>query len=483
MTELKQQVVRATRWSTITEVIAKLVTPISSMVLARLLTPNDFGVMVTAIMVISFAEIFTDAGFQKYIIQQPFKSQKMLHEATNVAFISNLCLSIVIWVIIIIFCQPIAELVGNKGRGDVIAVSCICIPLSAFSSIQMALYKRNLNFKVLFWVRSIGVLIPLIVTIPLALLTHSYWSLIMGMITLQISNAIILTCKSKWKPKLWYDWELFKCMFAFSAWSMLEALSIWLTNYCDIFIVGTILNDYYLGLYRTSMTTVGQIMGIISSATTSVLYSSLSKVQDDNLKFIRILFRFQKIVSIILMPMSVGIFVFRNLITDILLGAQWHEAAWFIGIWGLTSGVIIVLSYYCSEVLRAKGKPKLSTLSQLFDLIILLPIIWYGVHQSFEILCDLRAVTRIFLIIPILIITHCSIKISTWKMIYNIRIPIMASIIMGLFGCWYMDLHGSIISEVIDIILCIIIYLLIIILIPSTRKDIIYIKSLLVVKK
>lgn len=479
MGELNQQVIKATKWSTMTEFFAKLVTPVTSILLARLLTPADFGIMVTAIMVIGFAEIFTDAGFQKYLIQRSFDSQKALHDATNVAFISNLFLSVTIWIVIICFCQPIAELVGNKGRGDVIAISCFCIPLSAFSSIQMALFKRALNFKLLFWVRSIGVFIPLIITIPLALITRSYWSLIIGMIALQVSNAIILTFKSEWKPKLWYNWKLFKNMFSFSAWSMLETLSIWLTSYCDIFIVGTILNDYYLGIYRTSMTTVGQIMGIISAATTPVLYSSLSKVQNDDSQFARILFRFQRTISIILMPMSIGIFIFRNLITEILLGSQWHEAAWFIGIWGLTSGITIILSYYCSEVLRAKGKPKLSTFSQLIDLIFLIPIILYGVHQSFEVLCNLRAITRIFLIIPIITITYIFVNISPWKMITNIQIPLIASVIMGLFGYWLVQFHNSLIFELIAIVLCIVVYMVIIFMFQSTRKDLYYIKNII----
>ena len=73
MPTLNQQVANATKWSAITEVMGKLVAPVSSMILARLLTPDAFGVVATLNMVIAFAEIFTDAGFQKYLIQQPFK--------------------------------------------------------------------------------------------------------------------------------------------------------------------------------------------------------------------------------------------------------------------------------------------------------------------------------------------------------------------------------------------------------------------------
>ncbi|MBO5919693.1 MAG: oligosaccharide flippase family protein [Bacteroidales bacterium] len=68
MSELNNKIVKATKWSSITEVVAKLITPITSIVLARLLTPEAFGVVATLTMVITFAEIFTDAGFQKYLI-------------------------------------------------------------------------------------------------------------------------------------------------------------------------------------------------------------------------------------------------------------------------------------------------------------------------------------------------------------------------------------------------------------------------------
>ena len=226
---LNVKVQQATKWSTITEVAAKLVSPLSTMVLARLLTPEAFGVLVTATMIISFAEIFTDAGFQKYLVQKQFNSKEDLYKTTAVAFWSNLILSLFIWIIIIVLSPSIARMVGNEGYGLVVAVSCICIPLAAFSSIQMALFRRSLDFKTLFMVRSVGVLIPLIITIPLAFWTRSYWSLIIGMIALNISNAIILTYKSEWKPKWFYDRTLFKQMFSFTSWSMFEAVSIWLT--------------------------------------------------------------------------------------------------------------------------------------------------------------------------------------------------------------------------------------------------------------
>ena len=93
-------------------------------------------------------------------------------------------------------------------------------------------------------------------------------------------------------------------MFSFAAWSLIESVSVWLTGYIDIFVVGTMLNKYYLGLYNTSITIVGQIMGLIIAATTPVLFSGLSKLQNDDEEFKRVFFKFQKYVSIILIPLG-----------------------------------------------------------------------------------------------------------------------------------------------------------------------------------
>ena len=345
------KVVNATKWSTITEIAAKLITPITTMVLARLLTPDAFGVLVTATMVITFAEIFTDAGFQKYLIQHPFKTESDLFESTAVAFWSNLIFSLIVWIIISIFSSQIAHLVGSDGYGLVIAISSVCIPLEAFSSIQMALFRRNFDFKTLFFVRIIGILVPLVITIPLAFFTHSYWSLIIGMIAFNVCNACILTVKSKWKPKWFYKFHLFKDMFSFTMWSMVEAVTIWLTSYVDVFLVGTILNSYYMGIYRTAITTVAAIMAIVISATTPVLFSALSRLQDNEDAFKHTFFSFQKNVGLLILPLGTGIFLFRDFITKLLLGNQWTEASYFIGWWGLSSAITIVLSHYCSETI------------------------------------------------------------------------------------------------------------------------------------
>lgn len=479
--QINTKVVSATKWSSITEIAAKLVSPVSTMVLARLLTPESFGVLVTATMVISFAEIFTDAGFQKYIIQHKFKDDTLLYKSTAVAFWSNLIFSLVVWFGIAVFSNQIAHLVGNDGYGLVITISCVCIPLGAFSSIQMALFKRKMDFKTLFWVRIIGIMIPLVITIPIAFVTHSYWSLIIGMVALNVCNAFVLTWKSTWKPRWFYSVKIFKEMFSFTMWSMFEAVSIWLTGYLDIFIVGTVLSAYYIGVYRTAITTVGQIMGIITAATTPVLFSALSHLQNEETEFKSLFFAFQKYVGVLVIPMGVGIFLFKELITKLLLGNQWGESSYLIGWWGLTSAITIVLSHYCSEVYRAKGKPKYSVVAQLLHLCCLVPVVLISVKYGFQSLCLWRSLVRFTAIAINLFLLYKLTRISPYEMFSNIfHICIAASFMFCV--CQLFPNTNNTYLHFVYIILCTICYMCFISLFKEERSILLKIKSLIRVK-
>ena len=470
MTELKKQIVSATKWSSITELAAKLIAPITGIVLARLLTPDAFGVVTTIMMILSFVEIFTDAGFQKYLVQHEFRDKEDREQSATVAFWCNMLISLVIWGFIILFCEPIARIIGNPGLGHVIAISCVCIPLLAFSSIQMALYKRDFDFKTLFRVRVIALLVPLVITIPLAFFLRSYWALIAGTIATYMVNAVFLTIYSSWRPNFYFSFGKLKEMFSFSVWSMVEQMSIWLTGYLDIFIISAYLSMSYLGLYKVSMTTVGQIIGIITAATTPVLFSSLSRLQNDKLQFEDVFFKFQKYVSLFIFPIGVAIYSYSDLITKILLGEQWMEASPFIGLWGLTSAITIVFSHYSSEIYRSVGRPKLSVLAQWLHIIVLCPAVMVAVKYGFETLYIVRSLVRFELIAVNFIILYVALRFPIQKMILNVFPSMIAAIVMGGMAYFFrVVINETILNLIVSCAVCFCLYILVISIFPRER--------------
>ncbi|RAV13804.1 lipopolysaccharide biosynthesis protein [Paenibacillus contaminans] len=470
--QLYGKIASAAKWSSITEIIAKIFVPVTNMILARLLVPEAFGVIATITMIISFVEMFADAGFQKYLIQREFKSENDKHLYANVAFWTNFVISLFLWSIISLFNEQIATMVGNPGLGVVVIVASIQLPITAFSSIQMALFRRDFDFKSLFIVRIIAVIIPFIVTIPLAFLNFGYWSVIIGAICMQLFNAVILTVKSKWKPRLFYSLQILREMLSFSVWSLVESISIWLTAWVDAFIISYFMNEYYLGIYKTSTIMVNSLLALVTAATVPVLFSSLSRLQNDDEKFKQVFLKFQRLASILIFPIGVGVFLYSDLATQLLLGSHWKEASGVIGIWGLTSSIMIVFGHYCSEVYRAKGRPKLSFLSQALHLIVLVPTCVIAAKYGFWPLVFARSLVRIQFVIVHLSIMKIKIKISVLNTFRNVLPTMIATIAMGLFGYFLKTVVSeSILWSIFSIVLCVCLYLIVLFFFPTLRME------------
>lgn len=469
---LKMKFAHATKWSSITEIAAKIVNPIISMILARLISPEAFGVVATVTMIMSFADMFTDAGFQKYLVQHDFKNENEEYENANVAFWTNFGISIILWGFIIIYNKQIAILIGIPGLGNVIAVACFQLLLTSFSSIQIALFRRNFDFKTLFLVRMVSACIPFIITIPLAFLGFSYWALIIGSIFMQFLNAIILTIKSKWKPKLSYNVKILKEMLSFSIWSLIEAISIWFSAWIDIFVIGNSFNKYYLGLYKTSIAMVSSLIGLITASTVPVLFSALSRLKNDETQFRYMFFKTQQLVSIFIFPLGMGIFLYRDLATNILLGSQWSEASRIIGVYALAHSILVVFGYYCSEVYRAKGKPGLSFLVQVLYLLVIIPTYIISSKYGFWFFVYARSCTIIEFVLVHLLTMKVAMGISIIKTIKNVFPTLIATFAMGLLGYFLQQVNSGLTWSLISIVICVLVYFGILYMIPEIRKEI-----------
>lgn len=459
----------ATKWSMIAEISAKLIVPLTNMVLARLLAPEVFGLVAVINMVISFCDMFTTAGFQRYIIQHEYENENALHKSTSVAFWSNLGLSLFLWIVLVVFRSGIASMVGCDGYGFPIAVAGFSLPLTAFSSIQSSLYKRKLDYKTLFLNRVISIILPFVVTIPLAFLGAGYWALIIGTIAGNLAQGITLTVKSDWKPNFYFNFKLLKEMLSFSLWTLMESLALWGSSWIDIFIISNTLTSYYTGLYRTGQSTVTGIFTIITSVTTGVLFSALSRTQNNDKDFYDIFNKFQKNVGMLVLPMGVGMLVFSDLITRILLGEKWIEVAPFIGIWGFCTAFVATFGTFSREAYRAKGRPKISLIAQILHLIFVIPVCYYSANKGFSTLIYFRSFAYLQIIAVHLLFMKFAMKMPVLKMFTTTFPSLISACIMGCVGLLLKPFLIGTFFEMVNIFICIIVYFSILILFPSYR--------------
>ena len=140
---------RSIKWSAFAEIASKTITPIVLLVLARLLTPEDFGVVTAATMVVTFSQIFWEAGMSKALIQR----QTDVDDAANAAFLVNLGLGAVITALVYFTAPAIAHIFFQDGRvSAVLQVMAVQISLGALSSVHIALLQKEMRFQRIFWV-------------------------------------------------------------------------------------------------------------------------------------------------------------------------------------------------------------------------------------------------------------------------------------------------------------------------------------------
>lgn len=463
------KVVAAAKWSLITEVLAKLITPVTNIILAHILAPTAFGILATIMMVISFAEMLADAGFQKFLVQYEFESEDEKQKNVSVAFISNIVLAIVLWLVIIIWRDELAILVGNEGLGFPLAVMGAMLPLGAFSSIQMAMYRRSFNFKFLLGIRMITIITPLFISIPMALAGFDYWSLIAGLLAAHLFTAIALCVRQEKLISIYFSSTVFRKMFSFSAWSLAEAFSIWLTAWVDTFIISHFLDAYYLGLYKMPTAIVTTVMAIATSSMAPVLFSALSRHQHNQVEFEKTFLTFQRYMALFLVPLGVGMFVYQDFIVEILLGPQWKLAGIVLGSWALSSSLVTAISYLISEAFRAKGMPNISFLAQMAHLFVLIPVIYVCVQYDFTTFVYARSIVRVQMIAVLLYLLAIYVGMNAWLVIRNIKSYIIASAVVGTGSYVLLHLHNSMIWTIFCICISLILYLVVLYLFPTER--------------
>ena len=207
--DIKKATHRSVKWSLFAEIFAKIATPLSTMVLARLLAPEIFGIATAVTLVVTFCEAVTESGFAKFIIQKDFESEEEYSKYFSISFYTSLIMSIALCVLIFFLRYPLSNLVGNSGYEMVLVASCAQVPFTAINALYSADLRRQFEFKKLFFIRIVFCISPFIVTIPLALFGLGYWSLVIGSIAAQVLQCPFFLFSCKGKLKWFFSWKLF----------------------------------------------------------------------------------------------------------------------------------------------------------------------------------------------------------------------------------------------------------------------------------
>jgi len=451
---------KSIKWSFLGELAVKLIAPITNMILARLLLPEVFGIVATISVVISLSELLADSGFAKAIIQRDFLNPEEFNKSASTAFWTTISMSFVLFIVILIFNEQIAALVGSPGYGTALSIASIQIPIHAISSIHLAILKRNFKFQKIFWVRLVSALIPITISTTLALLNFSYWSLIISSVVSVLIQTILIIILTKWMPKFFFGFSHLKQMFAFSFLTLIEALLVWLNSSLDIFVIVYIFDSSLTGMFRLASTTTHSFLNIVTAVFIPVLFSSLSRLKEDPIRFKEMVAKFQKMIAFCLFPIGAGVFLYRNLATTALFGEGWSQVSIVVGLFALILSFITPINNVASIIYFSKNKPIFSIFSQIIFIFALciIYLVTYFFKLDFETFVIYRGLASLTLVITSVIFLSVFHDIPVMFVVKNIYKPLIASSIMFVVGFVLERFLTGQVWNIVSMIFCAILY-------------------------
>ncbi|WP_444994546.1 oligosaccharide flippase family protein [Aliikangiella sp. IMCC44359] len=354
-------------WSFLGDLFSRLALPLTFLLLANILLPEDFGIISAALVLITFSQIFWDAGVAKALIQTKID----INKAANAAFWINITLGLLVWFILYQTAELAAIFFGDSRITDVIKILSIQTFLAALCSVQIALLQKNFEFKMLFWIRFLNGVVPSIISVYFAFKGYGYWSLVIGTLSGQSLQTLALWLIGQWKPKFALDIETSKILLRFGIWPALSALFGWCYLWMDSIIVGGYLGTQEMGIYRTGNTFVALVFGLFLGPLLPVLYSLFSSINDSLEQVKRVLYFVSGTITLFVIPVAFGILALSSSIEQLFFNKQWEGIYIVIATFALAHGFSWTISAN-GEAYKAIGKPQLETIPMALLLIIYL---------------------------------------------------------------------------------------------------------------
>ena len=299
---------------------------IVQIVLARLLTPSDYGLVGLITVFITIAQVFAQSGLGQALVQH----KNADNTDFSTVFYYSMVFSIVLY-ITLFFCAPlIADFYGSPELTAIVRVLGLVVVIGAVNSVQQAYVQKTMQFKRFFWATLGGTLASAVIGIIMAYKGFGVWALVAQQLTNQIIDTIVLWLTVKWRPIRTFSAARMKQLFSYG-WKLLCS-SLLDTAYNNVYslVIGKFYSSADLGYYNRGKQFPVLIIQNINSAIDSVLFPVLSEVQNEKARLKSMVRRSIMTSTFLIFPSMAGLAAVAEPLTRILLTDKWLPAVPFI---------------------------------------------------------------------------------------------------------------------------------------------------------
>lgn len=357
---------------------AQLVTFIVSIVLARILAPEDYGTIALVTVFTTILQVFVDSGLGTALIQKK--------EADDLDFSSvfffNFAVCIILYIGMFIAAPFIAEFYNDSSLTSVVRVISLTIVISGVKGIQQAYVSRNMMFKRFFFSTIGGTIFSAIFGIVLAYQGFGVWALVAQQLSNTAIDTLILWLTVKWRPKLMFSWNRLKTLLVFGWKLLVSALLDTCYNNLRNLIIGKMYSSADLAYYNQGDKFPKVIVTNINTSIDSVLLPTMSSAQDDRERVKNMTRRAIKTSTYVMAPLMMGLAFCSVPIVHLVLTDKWLPCVPFLRIFCVTYMFYPIHTANLNAI-NAMGRSdwflRLEVIKKIVGMAILLSTMWFGV--------------------------------------------------------------------------------------------------------
>lgn len=325
---LKHKTLRGTLWSSIERFSVQGVMFVVMIIMARILTPEDYGLVGMLTIFIAISQSLIDSGFSQALIRKQDRSE--IDNST--VFYFNIAVGVILYLILFFSAPLIAKFYNEPILVPLTRVISLSILINSFVVVQRALLTVNIDFKTQAKASFSAAIASGIVGITMAYTGWGVWAIVWYQITNLAVNVGLLWIFSKWRPQLVYSWQSFKELFFFG--SKLAASGILDTLYNNIFliVIGKIFKASDLGYYTRAQQFAAFPSSNLTGIIQRVTFPVLCTIQEDDERLQFVYRRFLRLSAFLIFPLMIGLAAVAKPLVLLLLKEQWEFAATLLSI-------------------------------------------------------------------------------------------------------------------------------------------------------
>lgn len=375
----KKNILSGVFWNSLQVLVNKSFGFVIKVVLARILFPEEFGIVGMALVFTSFVEVFNDLGFGAALIQK--KDSKLSPAHFHTAFWTGIGWSLIMFLSMVFLISPLAaQFYNQQVLESIIPVLSLGILSSPINLVQKAILLRNLDFKKVAFIENTSAIVSGILSLILAFAGMGVWSLVFNSLATFVIAIPLYLKATTWVPRMIWTQDAFKDIFGFGIYTTGTNLANNLINKADYLLIGKLMTASALGAYTLAFVLTDTFRSQLMSIMNKVMYPIYGKAQDDQPTMKRYYLNVVKYNSLIINPIMGILFVLSDPIIVDFFGLKWNET--IIPLRIISLSVIFHMMVNSNTVLiRGMGKVKLEFMIQLFKaLFLFLPAITFGVY-------------------------------------------------------------------------------------------------------